>query len=146
MDNAGDAVQNDLRPVGLGHKVCGAVGQRSDLGILRVGLGHNDDGNQRQPGILLDDVQKGIAIHNGHHYVQQNQGDAVRICAQNIQSHLTVFRLQRCIPISQDFHQHSSVQRVVLDNQYFLLRYHGVSPRSSRMTLTGVEQRILCKQ
>ena len=36
MDDAGDAVQDDLRPVGLGYKVRRAVGQGGNLGVLRA--------------------------------------------------------------------------------------------------------------
>ena len=45
LDDAGHPVQNDPGPVGLGHKVVGAVGQGLHLVGLAVPLGHDDHRN-----------------------------------------------------------------------------------------------------
>ena len=129
MDDARDTVENHLGPVGLGNKVRSAVGESQNLGILAVGLGQDDHRDQGEPGILLDGVQKGVAVHDRHHNVQQNQGNALRVLPEQFQRGSTVFRFQRGIPRGQNFHQHGPVQRVVLNYQYFLPCFHDISPR-----------------
>ena len=106
-------MQDHLGTVGLGDKIHGAVGQGVDLIGLTVALGHDDDRDHRQLVIGLDLIQEGIPVHNGHHHIQQDQGDAVRMLLQDLQRFLTVFRLQDGILFVQDLPQQLAVQLVV---------------------------------
>ena len=121
MDDAGDPMKNYLGAVGLGYEIRGPVGQSGHLRILAGVLGHDDDRNQGQLGILLEDIQEGIAVHDGHDDVKQDQGNVVRMRLQNVQGCLTVLGLQGGVLPGKNFHQHSAVQLVVLDNQNFFL-------------------------
>ena len=74
-DDAGRAVQDDLRLIGLGHKIRRAVGEGRHLVGLAVALRGDDDRDGRIVGMLLDDRKEGVAVHDGHDDVQQDQSD-----------------------------------------------------------------------
>ena len=105
LDKAGHPAQNHLGPIGLGHKVRGAMGQGQYLVFLAVALGGHDDRNQRQLCVLPDAVQEGIAVHHRHHQIQQDQGNTVLMLMQDIQRLLPVFRLQDPIAVGQHLAQ-----------------------------------------
>ena len=109
-------MQDHLGPIRLWHKVRGAVGQGRYLVFLAVALGHYDDRNEGQLGVILDPVQKGIAVHHWHHHIQQDQGDAVLMLIQDLQCLLSVLRLQHLIVAGQDLTQDGPVQLVILYN------------------------------
>ena len=97
LDEAGHPVQNDLRPVRLGHKVGGAVGQRSHFVFLAVPLcGHNDR-DERPFRVLLHMMQEGVPVHHRHHHIQQDERDLPAALLQHRQRLLTVFGLQRLV-------------------------------------------------
>ena len=134
-------MENHLGPVGLGHKVRGAVGKGCHLVLLAAALGHDDHGNQGQLRLPPELVQKGIAIHHGHHDVQKNEGYAVPALAENVQRFLAVSGLQYTVLLRQNLAQHGTVQLVVLHNKNVLARHH------TQLLLSGAaDPRIISSQ
>ena len=128
FDQAGHPVQDHPGAVGLGHKVGGAVGQRRDLVLFAVALSGNDDRYRGPAFAAAQPVQKGVAVHNGHHHVQQDQRNVGGGAAQHLQRLLPVFGLQRVVLFSQDGAEHFPVDRAVFHNKDFFTRLHGHSP------------------
>ena len=121
LDEARHAVQNDPGPVGLGHIVRRAVGQGDELVLLAVALRGHDDRNAAENLVVADAVKEGVAVHHRHHHVQQDEGDVIPVCLQQIERLLPVFRLQHAILRGEDFIEDFAVERVVLHNQHLLL-------------------------
>ena len=109
-------MQNHLGPIRLRHKVRGAVGQGRHLVFLTVSLGHYDHRDEGQLPVGLHLIQEGVAIHHRHHHIQQDQGDAVFVLAQDFQRLLPVLRLQNFIFTGQYLTQGGPVQLVILYN------------------------------
>ena len=109
-------MENDLGPVGLGHKVRGAVGKGGDFVGLVVVLGGDDDRNGGQLGVRLGPVQEGEAVHDGHHHIQKDQSHILALRFQKLQRLLAVFRLQHRIVFAENLHQNFPVQGVVFHN------------------------------
>ena len=123
LDDAGDAVQDDAGPVGLGNEVRCAMRQRVDFVRLAVFLRHDDDGNLHEALIRLDGIEKGVSVHDGHHHVEEDQRGFIRVALQNLQRFPTVFRLQHLILAPENLAEQLPVERVVLDDEY--LSEHG---------------------
>ena len=68
--------QDHLEREGLGNVIIGFQLEGLDLGVLSVQSGEHDDGNL---GFLADLAADGIAIHLGHHQVQQDQGKGLPV-------------------------------------------------------------------
>ena len=90
-------MQNDLRPVRLGHKVGGAVGQRGHFIFLAVPLRGHNDRDERPVRVFLHMMQEGVPVHHRHHHVQQDQRDFPAALFQHRQRLAAVFRLQRLV-------------------------------------------------
>ena len=117
LDDAGDPVQHHLGMVGLGNKIRGAPGKGIHLVLHAVVLGHDDDGNQRKLRIRAHGVQKFVAIHHGHDEIQQDQGNAAWVAAQNIQCFPPVFRRKNRISILKNRSEHFPIDGIILNNK-----------------------------
>ena len=118
IDDAGHAVQDHLGLVGLCHEIGGPVSQGRHLVGLAVILRGDDHRDGRVVGRGFHDGQKGIAVHHGHHQIQQNEGYLILVPFQQGERLLPVFRFQHLILIGQYRVQHSPVDLVVLNHQY----------------------------
>ena len=123
LDEAGGAVEDDARAVGLGHIVGRAVGEGDELVLLVVALRGHDDGDAREHVVVADAVEEGVAVHDGHHHVQQDEGDVVPVRLQHVERLLPVFGLEHAVLRGEDFAQNLPVERVVFNDENLSL--HG---------------------
>ena len=142
-DDAGGAVQDNLRLIGLGHKIRGAMGQRRHLVGLAVALRGDDDRDGRVIGVGLDDREEGVAVHDGHDDIQQDQGDPLPVQLQKAERLPPVPRLEDPVLRRQDPAERRPVDLAVFHYQNRFLCSHIFAPCSNTDPAVGIRPRLL---
>ena len=119
FNDAADTGEDHLMHVkGLRDEIRSAHLQRFELCAF---FGSQDDDRDRlQLLVIAEDVQHRKPVHDRHHQVQQDDGEAVRILSDDFQRFLPVFSIQNFIIVFQDHAQNITVELLIVNYQNVL--------------------------